>query len=353
MTSIELTTVSAYGETGASSRVRIFDWLSHHQIVARKLSYLGTSDLSARTLAENLARIPAAEIGLRTLARTGPGQRLLLSRSASPFSAGGVEARLLGRAGWGVYDFDDALWADRRPGIHQIFAKPRIWERSLRAADAVIAGNDFLAEHALEHNKHVVMIPSCVEPSRYEKKTTYRLPAEPTLVWLGSPSTEAYLQVVAPALLTLHRDRGVRLRLISSGDLPLGKLATMTDRVEWSQAGFSGALASADIGIAPLGETAFAAGKCAYKLLQYGAAGMPVVGSPVGANTSVISQLDGLAPSSSGEWVDAVGQLLDEPLARRELRGRRAEAAVEQGFSYRAWADVWLKAVGLEPRPPA
>lgn len=349
MTTAQLTTVSAYGPNGASSRVRIFDWLSHFHISSETLSYIGTSELSFQTLVRNLRRIPAAEVNLRAVSHLGSIQRLLVSRYASPFSAGGVEARLLRRASWGIYDFDDALWADRREGVHQLFAKPKIWERSLLAADIVIAGNDLLAERALNHSKNVVMIPSCIEPIHYETKSTYEMPEVPTLVWLGSPTTETYLQDISEALITLHRTRGVRLRLISSGDLPLGRLSAMTDRVEWTRESYAGALASGDIGIAPLRETTLAAGKCAYKLLQYGASSMPVVGSPVGANSAVITQLDGLAPSTSGEWVDAIEELLDEPMKRRQLRGCRAQMAVEQNYSYRAWADVWLRAVGLNP----
>jgi glycosyltransferase involved in cell wall biosynthesis len=294
-----------------------------------------------------MLHIPSAEIKIRSVAHVWKAQRLLLSRCASPFSAGGVEARLLRRANWGIYDFDDALWAERRPGIHRIFAKPKVWERSVQAADSVIAGNDLLAEHALDHNHNVVMIPSCVEPSDYETKSAYDLPESPTLVWLGSPTTETYLEDITEPLLRLHHERGVRLRLISSGDLPLGRLSSMTDRVEWKYDNYAESVASADIGIAPMRETAFAVGKCAYKILQYGATAMPVIGSPVGANTAVIQQLDGLGPNTPREWVDAVKQLLDEPLARRELRGRRAKVAVDQNYSYGAWADVWLKAVDL------
>ena len=70
----------------------------------------------------------------------------------------------------------------------------------------------------------------------------------------------------------------------------------MTDRVEWDGARTDALLAGADCGVMPIPDTPFTRGKCGYKLLQYGAAGFPAVGSPVGVNAGLIDELDGLQP---------------------------------------------------------
>jgi hypothetical protein len=133
--------------------------------------------------------------------------RLVMSREATPRSAGGIEARILRSAEWAVYDFDDAMWADRRGDIHRVLPKPTKWRRGVEAADCVIAGNDYLANAAQSLNRNVV-IPSCVEPADYPKKGNYELPERRTFVWLGPASAEIHLSEIAPPLLELNRRRG-------------------------------------------------------------------------------------------------------------------------------------------------
>jgi glycosyltransferase involved in cell wall biosynthesis len=193
----------------------------------------------------------------------------------------------------------------------------------------------------------VCLIPSCVEPRDYRRKTSYEVGPAPRLIWMGSPSTEPFLQPVAAALLRVHRLTGARLTVVSAGRRPLGELDVMTDRVAWDGARTDALLAEADCGIMPLPDTPFARGKCAYKLLQYGAAGLPAVGSPVGVNADVIDQLDGERPGVSDQWADALLGVLQEPESRRRERGRTAREAVEEHFSFDAWQAEFLRALRL------
>jgi len=264
-----------------------------------------------------------------------------------PFTRGTLEAELLRRAAWGVYDFDDALWADRRTGVHRIYNEGIVWERSVRDADLVIAGNDHLCEAAARLNPAVVLIPSCVDPSGYPAKRQYELGAPPRLVWIGTPSNESYLDVAARALVEVNRLTGARLLLISAGTRPLGPLAHMTDRITWNGAASNRVLSSADCGIMPVPDNAYNRGKCAYKLLQYGAAGLPVVASPVGVNAQVIEQLHGLAATDTESWVRALREVLGEGEAARSARGAAARRAVEERYSFAAWRPTFLRALRL------
>ena len=121
----------------------------------------------------------------------------------------------------------------------------------------------------------------------------------------------------------------------------------MVDRVQWAPATFAQELARADLGLMPLRDDEWSRGKCAYKLLQYGAAALPLVGSPVGANREVLSRAEGLAPRSVDDWYDAMVQLLEESDESRARRGRAARRAVEENYSFRSWEPTWVEAVGL------
>jgi len=96
----------------------------------------------------------------------------------------------------------------------------------------------------------------------------------------------------------------------------------------------------------PLEDTPFARGKCAYKLLQYAAAGLPAVGSPVGANRQALERFDGFAPATGAEWYTAIESLLGATTAERSRLGATARTAVEEHYSFDAWEPEWRRAIG-------
>lgn len=344
----DLVTVSAYGNAGSSARVRILEWLRILELSAEQHTYLNRASNPLSAILLDPAAVLAAELDLRRLADSVSGSTVLLSREASPLSFGSIEARLLRRSARGVYDFDDALYSGYPGGF---LSRARhihvVWRRAVEAADVVIAGSDTLASHAAKHSSNVVMIPSCVEPGDYVVKTSYAVGGVPRVVWLGSPSTERQLQLIGKTMLALNRAFGLRLTLISAGNRSLGELDAMIDRVEWTATGFSQVVASADLGIMPLYDDEWTRGKCAYKLLQYAAAGLPVVGSEVGANVQVLRQLGGIAASTADDWLEALSSLLQASETSRRDIGTRARAQVIEHFSYGAWARRWRNATGL------
>jgi glycosyltransferase involved in cell wall biosynthesis len=88
-------------------------------------------------------------------------------------------------------------------------------------------------------------------------------------------------------------------------------------------------------------------GKSGYKLLQYAAAGTPVVASPVGVNREILTALQMPAPEGTDEWADAVLDVLTWPAQERAALGRRAREVTELHYSFDAWLPRWRDAVGL------
>ncbi|KQV06131.1 glycosyltransferase [Leifsonia sp. Root112D2] len=341
---------TSYGRQAGSARVRVFEWLEHLGAGDNVSSYLGQSSNSISTVARQPLKVVKAERQLRQRARSVGEATAFISRQASPFSNGTIERKILSRANHGVYDFDDALMYTPSSAVERVWSKRRIWRQSVQAADVVIAGNDYLAEAAGRQHENVVVIPSCVEPNDYVAKQAFEISDVPSAVWLGSPSTEQYLSEIAEPLLALHESRGLRLTVISAGDASLAELDRMVDRVQWTLDGYQEHLARADFGIMPLQDSAWSRGKCAYKLLQYGASALPMIGSDVGTNRKVLQLADGLAASTSAEWRDGLETLIDEPATRRAERARSSRAAIIQHYSFSAWADTWRETVGL-PTP--
>lgn len=349
-----LTALTPYGPRVPSTRVRVRHWLDRTGIPATLIDYAGLPNHSPKTLAGHPGAWARAEWQQRTLARQS-FDRLLIHKEVTPLSSGGLAEKLAARSQLSVYDFDDAvMWTEELGGgsalaraARSVFSKADACRRTVSAVDRVIAGNEVLAEWAGAFNPDVRLIPSCVEPGEYTVKADFDISGPPRMVWLGSPATEPQLALVADALLAVHRDTGARLTVISGGDGPdLGAAAQMVDRVQWYP-GVEATLAGYDMAIAPLQNLPYERGKCAYKILQYGASALPTIGSPVAANATVLHALGQITAASTQQWVDAMRDLLAAAPAERAAMGQRARTAVQAGYSFEVWQQQWLDAVGF------
>jgi glycosyltransferase involved in cell wall biosynthesis len=311
-------------------------------------AYLGLRNAKPAQLARHPVALARTELRLRRLTATPP-RRLLLHREASPLSRGRSERLLLTRAEFAVYDFDDALqWDDGDGGVLRGFA-PKSAKASIamRHADRVIAGNPVLADWASQHHRDVVIIPSCVAPSSYPSKGSYALHDPPRLGWIGSPDNERHLLMIEDPLLEIHRRTGARLILIGTTRPTLGRLETIVDRIAWTPSIQGTALGEIDVGLMPVPDTRYGTGKCGYKLLQYGATGVPAVASPIGVNEDILSLFGMPAPRCSGDWTDAILGLLRCATTTREGLGTRAREITRRQYSYDAWLSRWEAALEL------
>lgn len=336
--------VAPYGVSSASTRVRLEEWLRRLAPAARRSYYLGTAHTQPSMLARRPGDVLRAEAALRH--RLDPkGGVLILHREASPLSRGGAERALLRRATRAVYDLDDALHLDVRGSrMRRFFKSPAKYTGIAALADVVIAGNDLLADWATEHCASVTVVPTCVEPEAYVQKTNYHVGDPPLIGWVGSFSGIPELERFAPPLEQLHRRTGARLEVLGTGaPLPAG-LAAFGSSIPWSEAEAARRLATWDVGVMPLLDLPFNRGKSAYKLLQYAAAGLPCVATPLGVNASVLTKMGAPGPLTQDEWFDALLQQVTATAFDRRRLGRRARA-VATSYSYAAWSTVWRQTV--------
>lgn len=339
--------VSSYGPGAAGPRVRMINWFDYLNVVPEYHQYAGLPNNRPLSLIRAAPRVACAEHYAHRLDLSGT--QLILSREASPFGRGSLEERYLRQAGHGVYDFDDALFHDTSP-VRRALGQRDKCRRSVAAADVVIAGNDYLANWAAGINADVRLIPSCVDPASYTPKNDWSIAnSRPSLVWLGSPSTEHYVAQISGPLLEVQRQTGAELVIISSPATsePLASLRGMVRRIPWKLGEFARVLAGADLAIAPLDDSLYSRGKCAFKLLQYAATGLPIVGSPIGANALALGRFDSISAYVVSDWRDAILEILNESATRRELRGRSGMSGVVEHYSFARWAGEWSNAMGI------
>jgi glycosyltransferase involved in cell wall biosynthesis len=163
----------------------------------------------------------------------------------------------------------------------------------------------------------------------------------PTIAWIGSPENLIYLEMIRPALTRLtERHPTLKLRIICS------RFPDWTDvsveKIPWSAASEAQSLAGAHIGVMPLTDDAWARGKCAFKLLQYMAAALPCVASPVGANKeAVIDGFNGFHAGGAVEWERALQKLIASP-ALRASQGMNGLAHVRDRYAMSSYQNHYL-----------
>lgn len=298
----------------------------------RMLSLVGALEAAGWTV--RLESFPSGRYGVRTWER-----RELLRRSSvvvlHQIKLAGAEARLLAAfACRRIFDFDDAIYV-RKPRHLGEPAEESWWRRqkfaaTCRSVDAVAAGNEVLAAAAAAHARRIVTLPTALDASIY-RATSATQEDPPTIAWVGNPENLAYLEILHPALARLAaRHPALRLRVICSKfpEWPDVRI----ERVLWSPAAEIAALAGSHIGVMPLTDDEWARGKCAFKLLQYMAASLPCVASPVGANTeAVIENRTGYYAQDASEWEHALERLIGSAELRARL-GAAGRAHVESRY---------------------
>jgi len=186
----------------------------------------------------------------------------------------------------------------------------------------VVVGNKYLAQRAHDADAmRVELIPTSIDLARYASpvlSNNYDKGGMPRIVWVGSPSTVRYLMLIAEPLRALAAKQPFVLRVIGGGSIMLPGVEV--EEVKWSEETEVASIKSADVGIMPLDDTPWEQGKCGYKLIQYMACGLPVIGSAIGANNDIVVQgVTGFLARTSNEWLANLEILLNDAFLRQSM----------------------------------
>jgi glycosyltransferase involved in cell wall biosynthesis len=340
-----------YGRMGASSRVRMYQYLpvlGAHGVQCTMAPLFDDGMLRDRYHSGRYSR--AAVVGRyvdrlsRLVSREG-FDLAWIEKEALPWWPASVERGLL-RGLPCVLDFDDAIFHgyDRHPRrIVRTLLGRRI-DRLMAHASLVVAGNGYLADRARSAGAPwVEIVPTVVDLARYpvhpRGMPASVMPSDevPNIVWIGSPSTAAYLQLLREPLRLLAARRRFRLRVIGAAAVDLPGVEVVHE--DWSEAGEVAAILKGDIGVMPLPDSPWERGKCGYKLIQYMACGLPVVASAVGANLDIVDHAaNGYLANDAEQWMHYLERLLDDPAERSRL-GDAGRRRVQARFSVQAQGD--------------
>lgn len=252
-----------------------------------------------------------------------------------------IELRLLrSNASWLAFDLDDAVFLRDSYASkgHQDGRRSRRFTRLMAVADCVFAGNHFLAEQSRAHGAkgRVTVIPTSINPDLYTPKSSSQAHSPSgrglQMTWIGSSSTLQGLERMAPLFDRIGtRIPGITLRVISDRFPVFEKLNVVN--IPWSGQSEARELASGDVGISWIPDDPWSRGKCGLKVLQYMAAGLPVLANPVGVHPEIIRPgQEGFLPATDEEWLEKL-DYFDKNRPELNAMGHLGRQRVENDYS--------------------
>lgn len=237
-----------------------------------------------------------------------------------------------------VFDLDDAVMFHElergQPVTGNYFQR---FSAVAAVSRIVVAGNSFLADFARACRPGrdagaVHELPTPIDTGWLHAKTDYAQRDSFTIGWIGTKGNLRQLRELATPLREVQEELpGCRLRVVADEgiDLPGVRVETKTWRAAEEQQDLHGF----DVGIMPLADSLWNRGKGGYKLLQYMAAGLPAVASPVGINGEIIRHGEnGFFASDADGWRDQLLLLARQPDLCCRI-GRAARVTIERDYS--------------------
>ena len=229
-----------------------------------------------------------------------------------------------------VFDVDDSIWLSRPFGRSAAI-------QIAKHADTIIAGNKYLADWFAHWAHDFRIVPTAIDTDRFR-------PTDPsaksrnksfTIGWTGTASNLAFLYDIEEPLTRFVQDHKYTSLMVVSDAIPVFRKFP-SDKIKyipWTPGCEAEAVRQMDVGLMPLSDNEWTRGKCSFKMLQYMACGIPVIVSPVGMNTELLSMGNvGLSAATPGEWYEALDEIFHHPRWHMEW-GKTGREVVKRHFS--------------------
>lgn len=232
-----------------------------------------------------------------------------------------------------VLDLDDATYLPyTSPTYGPLGSKLKFFgktNRMISAAAAVTCGNRFIAEYVEAKGTRAVVVPTVADTDLFcpvEKEND-----PPVIGWIGTHSTFPSVEWLFPILRRLGEKHRFALKIVGAGRERVEIPGVEVINLPWSLEREADDFRGLDIGLYPIvvsasANTEWLKGKSGFKAVQYMAAGVPFVMSPVGVCAEMGQ--DGethLNAESEEDWYNSLDRLIRDAELRSEM-GRRARA---------------------------
>ena len=226
-----------------------------------------------------------------------------------------------------IADYDDAVYV---PYQNKLFLKNKI-SGIIKLSKSVIVANENLYNYAKKYNKNVYLIPDALDAKKYLLKSDYSDYGKIIIGWTGNQTTMKFLHVISDCLREVSKEKSIILRCIGINNFKI--IGVDVENIKWEESKEPSIIRDFDIGIMPLTDDSFSRGKSGLKIIQYFAAGVPVVASPVGWNKNIIKNGEnGFLADSESEWLKYFRMLIKDSELRKRI-GMAGRKTFEEKFT--------------------
>ncbi len=323
--SCRLLFVSVLNESVASHRLRVVKLIPRLRSVGLNADILRYDSRLATLVIPRL---------LADLIRYRNVPRIVVFQKTIAFTLASLCRRLGARL---VMDWDDG-GMQRIDGTFYPDTVERRYESWVRLMDAMVVSCNAMRSWICRWNDRVYVIPTCVEVESYN-----RLPGTRGDVckigWVGSRS-EVLLPAIEPALIEVSREAEYEMFIVGTKDPQLDP-KIFYRFIKWRLDLEPLVFGQFDIGINPLPDNERARLKAGSKLLQYMAAGLPVVASPIGVNREIVKHgKNGFLARTMEEWQYYLTCLISNSDLRLKM-GKEGQQYVRECFRLEIAASLW------------
>ncbi len=333
---IKILFLTQYDEHGASSQVRVYQFLPEFKsrgveftvrpLLKKKADqlFLGLSRFAGvieryRSLffifGQYLGRVFDVFLALRV-------DGVVVQKDVLPFGLGRLLFLLNQNV---VFEFDDPIWLPHesisgKAGAKSLIVRYRkhCLDFFLKRARLVICDNPKMKTYVEQFNSNVLVFSSPVDVKVYESVACEKSGKE--IAWIGSSGTTYLLQNVLPTLEKIAKTRPLVLHNIGGAELHSDVLEVRN--TPWSPKNVVEVGSRCSFGFAPGEKGQFNHYKYAYKIWLYAALSIPTLASNDGLNPIAVKEgVTGLLfdPSSEESLMNAVAKLLDNPEKTRQM----------------------------------
>ena len=250
-----------------------------------------------------------------------------------------MAARLLRRPL--VLDLDDATYLRVDSPVYGRLATWLKWpgktDQLIRWSRVVTCGNPTIADYVRSRHPKVDLLENVVDTNIFRPAVVER--DVPLIGWIGTHTTYPFFERLLPLFERLARDLRFRIVIVGSRRSGVTVPGVDVETRSWTVERDAEDFRSLDIGVYPMADDAWSAGKSGLKAVQYMASGVPFVMSPVGMCAAMgLPGTTHFLATTDDDWLIALRRLLtDAPLRRR--MGREARAFAEEHHSIDRYAD--------------
>ncbi len=221
-----------------------------------------------------------------------------------------------------IYDLDDAIYMGTTSPANRFLRRLK-WPSKIKTILAisrhVITCNEYLADYARKFNRNVTVIHTSVDTEKFTPRSKEDK-RDITIGWIGSHTTTPYLMQLMNVFSRLAAKHKFDLKIVGAAEHNIKIPGITVINKEWRLADEIEQFQSLDIGVYPLSDDEWTAGKTGFKTIQYMSVGIPCVVSDVGPNRAIVEEgVNGFLAKSEDEWVEKLSRLIEDSQLRVKI----------------------------------